>query len=64
MEAAACYQAVEARQQMFSGGIDGSKTRDLDAAKNHSGRKFTAIVSIMAALVSNRAGLSQGTNRY
>jgi len=62
MEAAACYQAVEARQQMFSGGIDESKTRDLDAAKDHSGRKRTAAVRIMAAFVSNRAWVSQGTN--
>jgi hypothetical protein len=63
MEATACYQTVEARQQMFSGGIDGSKTRDLDAAKNHSGRKCTAAVRIMAALVSNRTGVSQAANR-
>jgi hypothetical protein len=62
MEAAVCYQAVEARQQMFSGGIDESKTRDLDAAKDHSGKKCTAAVRIMAAFVSNRAWVSQGAS--
>ena len=43
MDATAYHRSTEARQQTFSREIDESKTRNLDVAKNGSGRRCTAV---------------------
>ena len=52
MDAATGYRATVARPQTFSREIAESKTRNLAAAKNSSGRRCTAVCQDNAALVS------------
>ena len=59
MDTAACYRATEARQQTFSRMIDESKTKNLDAAKNRSVKRCTAVCQDNAGPCIKSAGISQ-----
>jgi hypothetical protein len=57
------YRAIEVRQRTFSRNLGESKTRNLDAAKNHSGKGAQQSVRTTLVLVSKVSGAVNPTRR-